>query len=211
MNIIEQDLFKVKLLRVKVPLELDALDEIRAYFDDTSVNLNEGLTESLGKYQSSNAIGVPTFAGLAPLHDFLQKNMYSFWKEMGFADSFLAVERNWVNRYTKSDTDVPTHLFSHVHGATDLICTYYYKFPPGSATIRFHSPFEVPLGLTPQKTSSIAITPEEGEMLIWPGYVWHSVDNHYLDEERIIAGFHVNQQSFSVNQRFKRIAGNPNS
>jgi hypothetical protein len=80
-----------------------------------------------------------------------------------------------------------------------MVCTFYYKYPPGSAPIRFHNPAELQFGLTPHEDTSVAITPEEGELICWPGYMWHSVDNHTIDQDRKVVGFHINQQSFSFN------------
>lgn len=217
LNITKQPLFTIPLIRVKFPDHhlLNADDEIREFFNNTDTLYSNNLKETIGNYQSTTTIETPvnafSFNGLKPLTDWVKSIQQQLWESLDFDPSILAIERSWVNRLVKSDIDTPTHMFAHVHGSTDLVCTYYYRCPPGSATIRFYNPLEMPIGIAPQNKPNVSIQPVEGELLAWPGYLWHSVDNHYLEQERIIAGFHINQQSFSINPRFVRAVYNPSN
>jgi hypothetical protein len=204
-DIIKQPLFPINILRVKFPhaSEIDADKDINDLF--TENDTLPIIQDVIGNYESSLAIKNyhdVTLKSLAPVKGWVMGIKEQLWSGLGFEESILTLERSWVNRVVKSTTDVPSHLFPHVHGSTDMVCTYYYKYPKGSAPIRFHNPMEISVGQTPMASKSIAITPEEGELLAWPGWLWHSVDPHELTQERIVIGFNINQQGFTIGNRW---------
>ena len=77
----------------------------------------------------------------------------------------------WGNVYHKGD-----YTDSHDHMPAPYSFTYYVKAPDGSAPLIFDD-----LGET--------WYPKEGDLVLFPGYVKHSVPKHTIDENRIsIAG-----------------------
>ena len=211
MLIKKQELFPINILRVKYPDAhlLNADQDIDKFFKEhrDSMDVKEfvGSVESSLFVKNYHDVDLQSFA---PLKDWILTIKNQLWSALGFKNSLLTIERSWINRSTKSDTDVPTHLWPHVHGSTDMVCTYYYKYPKNAAPIRFHNPVEVQIGMTPMETTSIAVYPEEGELLVWPGWMWHSVDTHDVPEDRVVVGFNINQQSYSINNKWVKIHPN---
>jgi uncharacterized protein (TIGR02466 family) len=204
-------LFPIGILRVKFPFkdQLVGVDEELDDFFKTHDTLYAPKVDKLiGQYESTlhlTSVDASQFKSLNPLRNWLTEIQGELWKELGFADSLVMIDRSWANRISKSYTNIPTHLWPHVHGSTDMVATYYHKYPKGAAKIRFHNPAELQFGLTPQEISSVAIEPEEGELIVWPGYLWHSVDNHEIDDTRIVIGFHFNQASYSLEPKWNRV------
>lgn len=205
----KQELFPINILRIKYPDAhlLNADQDIENFFNEHNESMN--VQEFVGAIESSlfiknyHDVALKSFE---PLKDWILTIKNQLWEALGFQDSLLTIERSWINRSTKSNTTVPSHLWPHVHGSTDMVCTYYYKYPDGSAPIRFHNPMEVQIGMTPMYTSSTIVYPEEGELLVWPGWLWHSVDAHEVPANRVVVGFNINQQSFSINNKWVRVA-----
>lgn len=206
---VRQTLFPIDIIRVKHPNpEIFNFDKgIKDFFDNEDTLIKNGVGKLVGNFESTLTVSINAdcFDFLSPLKNWVSGMSEQLWKDLGFAESLLIMERSWMSRVTKSSTDVPTHLWPHVHGSTDMVCLYYYKYPKGSAKIRFHNPFEVQFGLTPFTNTMVEIQPEEGELLVWPGWLWHSLEEHTIDDERIVIGYHFNQQSYSVNSKWKKV------
>ena len=206
--ITKHELFPINILRVKYPDAhlLNADQEIENFFQEHSKSMD--VKEFIGSVESSlfvrnyHDVDLPS---LEPLKDWVLEIKNQLWDELGFKNSLLTVERSWINRSTKSNTSVPTHIWPHVHGSTDMVCTYYYKYPTGAAPIRFHNPVEIQIGMTPMQATSATVYPEEGELLVWPGWLWHSVDPHEVPDNRIVIGFNINQQSYSINNKWVKL------
>lgn len=204
----KQELFPVNILRVKFPdahLLNGADEEVDQFFSSTDTLHATNVKQLIGNYESTlnvKSVDASVFKSLDPLRSWLGTIQHDLWTGLGFAESLIMIDRSWVNRLNSSDTDVPTHLWPHVHGSTDMVCVYYHRYPVGSASIRFHNPMETKI---PCATTSIPITPEEGELICFPGWLWHSVDNHVIDQERMVFGFHFNQQSYSMNPVWNKV------
>jgi uncharacterized protein (TIGR02466 family) len=86
----------------------------------------------------------------------------------------------------------------HVHPQTFLSGTYYIKAPPGSSPICFHDPRIAKVYATPTSTSqkgtpytaeTVKYQVEERRLIIFPGWLEHSVPAHHADGERVVMSF----------------------
>jgi uncharacterized protein (TIGR02466 family) len=86
----------------------------------------------------------------------------------------------------------------HVHPQTFLSGAYYIKAPEGSSPICFHDPrltkvYATPMSTNPQGTPYTAETVkyqvEERRLIIFPGWLEHSVPAHQASGERIVLSF----------------------
>ena len=86
----------------------------------------------------------------------------------------------------------------HNHQNCYLSAAYYIKKPKNSGDISFFDPKEAKTYRFPeikQKTDytmeKITIIPEEGDLLIFPSYLYHSVGVNITNEERIVVSFNI--------------------
>ena len=86
----------------------------------------------------------------------------------------------------------------HNHPNSYLSGSYYVKFSKNSGKINFFDPKEqknIRYPHTKKYTElSAAVTsiePEEGNLLLFPSYLYHSVDENKSDDERIVISFNI--------------------
>ena len=86
----------------------------------------------------------------------------------------------------------------HNHPNAYLSAAYYVKVPKNSGNIKFFDPREQKNTRYPKiknytDTSAVIteITPKEGDLLIFPAYLYHSVGENLSEHDRIIVSFNV--------------------
>ena len=87
----------------------------------------------------------------------------------------------------------------HIHSNNYISAAYYVKAPQKCGNIVFYDPrsvttFRYPKISTPNKlnTNIFSIQPKEGLLVLFPSYLYHSVDMSKTDEERIVISFNIN-------------------
>ena len=86
----------------------------------------------------------------------------------------------------------------HNHQNCYLSSAYYIKKPENSGDITFYDPKEAKTYRFPEvekhtnySAQSITIKPEEGDLLIFPSYLYHEVGTNLSDEERVVVSFNI--------------------
>ena len=86
----------------------------------------------------------------------------------------------------------------HNHTNSYLSASYYVKAPDKSGNIEFFDPNEVKKFRHPKiknrtdlSAFGYSIKPIEGNLLIFPSYLYHSVGKNLSDEDRIIVSFNI--------------------
>jgi len=87
---------------------------------------------------------------------------------------------------------------THNHQNCYFSAAYYVKKPKNSGDITFFDPKEAKTYRFPKiekyteySTESVTIKPEEGDLLIFPSYLYHSVDENLSEDDRIVISFNV--------------------
>ena len=87
---------------------------------------------------------------------------------------------------------------SHIHPNNFLSSVYYVQAPKNCGRIIFNNPNQVSRNRYPldiKKTEFSAniqqIEPREGHLLLFPSYLWHSVETNMSEDDRIIISFNV--------------------
>ena len=86
----------------------------------------------------------------------------------------------------------------HNHPNSYLSAAYYVRLPEKSGGIKFFDPREQKSIRYPNITkygefsaSTVKIDPEEGDLLIFPSYLYHSVSENLSEKSRIIISFNI--------------------
>ena len=86
----------------------------------------------------------------------------------------------------------------HNHPNSYLSAAYYVKVPKNSGNISFYDPKEqknIRFPKTKKFTEISAVVssmePEEGDLLLFPSYLYHSVSENLSDNDRIIISFNI--------------------
>ena len=86
----------------------------------------------------------------------------------------------------------------HNHQNCYLSSAYYVKKPQNSGDITFFDPTEAKTYRFPEKerntnysTQTVTIKPEEGDLLIFPSYLYHAVEINSSNEDRVVISFNI--------------------
>ena len=86
----------------------------------------------------------------------------------------------------------------HIHSNSFISAVYYVSAPKNCGDIVFHDPRESrvirkPNGIKANNLNAevINITPQSGLLVLFPSYLYHSVNENDSDEERIIISFNI--------------------
>ena len=86
----------------------------------------------------------------------------------------------------------------HNHPNSYLSSAYYVRHPEKSGSIKFFDPREQKSIRSPKiknygelSAATVEITPKEGDLLIFPSYLYHAVAENLSEENRIIISFNV--------------------
>lgn len=86
----------------------------------------------------------------------------------------------------------------HFHPNSHLSAAYYVKAKENCGKIKFYDPLDQRLIKVPRKSvqndlniEAVTFTPQEGDLLIFPSYFHHSVEQNLSGEDRIVISFNV--------------------
>ena len=86
----------------------------------------------------------------------------------------------------------------HNHQNCYLSASYYVKKPERSGDISFFDPVEPKTYRYPEKEKGtfhsnqvVTLKPEEGDLLVFPSYLYHSVQPNLSDEDRVVISFNI--------------------
>lgn len=131
---------------------------------------------------------------LHPLFEYICQMGFKAVSDLDFIDCDIALTSAWLN----INDSRQCMNSEHVHG--DVFSgVFYLKTPKGSGKLTFSNPAINRMwqgcSLTSQKNQftaeSIKIEPVEGNIIIFPSYLPHSVETNDHDEERISISFNL--------------------
>tara|TARA_Y100000296_G_C5130334_1_gene235187 strand:- start:307 stop:951 length:645 start_codon:yes stop_codon:yes gene_type:complete len=162
---------------------------------------DKGVTfTNVGGYHSS-AINLEKEKGFKCIYDYINECMEVILFENNYKPKLgILSSHGWVNINRKGDFNR-----EHVHPDCHWSGVYYVKTPANCGELRFHNPIVASsmvksghlLNLTSSniKTSfflnSIPLDPYEGSILIFPSWLFHSVDPNRSNYDRISVSFNI--------------------
>lgn len=144
-----------------------------------------------GYHSQSN---LQQYEELRPLFDYIGAMAKQACHDLNFVDCEVYVTTAWSNfNDNRSCMNV-----EHVHGETFSGC-FYLQIPPESGKLVIHNEginrMWQGCGLTKEKNAytveTIHLQPREGQILMWPSYIPHSVTTNNHDLERISVAFNI--------------------
>ena len=126
----------------------------------------------------------------------IANSLNEVFKDMGWdlKDQETKITSMWsiINKQNASNA-------RHIHSNNYISSAYYVKAPQKCWDIIFYDPrsvttFRYPKISKPNKlnTNIFSIQPKEGLLVLFPSYLYHSVDMSESDEERIVISFNIN-------------------
>ena len=123
-------------------------------------------------------------------------NLNEVFRDMGWniKDQETKITNMWsvINKLNASNA-------RHIHSNNYISAVYYVKAPKKSGDIVFYDPrsvttFRYPKISKPNKlnTNIFSVQPKEGLLVLFPSYLYHSVDISKTNEERIVISFNIN-------------------
>jgi uncharacterized protein (TIGR02466 family) len=143
-------------------------------------------------YHSTSTL--QNYEELRPLFDYIGAMANQACHDLNFVDCEVYVTTAWSNfNDNRSCMNV-----DHVHGETFSGC-FYLQIPPDSGKLVIQNEginrMWQGCGLTKEKNAytveSIHLKPTEGQILLWPSYIPHSVTTNCHDLERISIAFNI--------------------
>ena len=147
---------------------------------------------NIGGYQSPRFLHAKE--ELAPLFNYIAALANNAAEDLNFVERDVFITSSWVN-FNDTRQAMNAH---HIHG--DVFSgVFYLKAPEGSGKLCVINPginlMWTGCSLVNEKNQftaeSVKIEPEEGQIILWPSYIPHSVETNDHDEERISISFNV--------------------
>ena len=126
----------------------------------------------------------------------ISKNLNQAFNDMGWdiKNQEVKVTSMWsvINKKNASNA-------RHIHSNNYISAAYYVKTPENGGDIVFHDPRSVTTFRYPKiaenntlNSNIFTIQPKEGLLVLFPSYLYHSVDLNRSEEERIVISFNIN-------------------
>ena len=126
----------------------------------------------------------------------ISTNLNEAFKDMGWdiKNQEVKVTSMWsvINKKNASNA-------RHIHSNNYISAAYYVKTPENGGDIVFHDPRTVTTFRYPKiaenntlNSNIFTIQPKEGLLVLFPSYLYHSVDFNRSEEERIVISFNIN-------------------
>ena len=126
----------------------------------------------------------------------ISKNLNQAFNDMGWdvKNQEVKVTSMWsvINKKNASNA-------RHIHSNNYISAAYYVKTPEKGGDIVFHDPRSVTTFRYPKiaenntlNSNIFTIQPKEGLLVLFPSYLYHSVDLNRSEEERIVISFNIN-------------------
>lgn len=146
-----------------------------------------------GGWHSSEKVDVRELPEVADLKKVIMEGAKIVAGGLGFEGRSMFLASAWFVVSPAGAANV-----RHLHPQTFLSGAYYIKAPPGSSPICFHDPratkvYATPMSTNPKGSPYAAETVKyyvaESRLIIFPGWLEHSVPAHQAEGERVVLSF----------------------
>lgn len=119
------------------------------------------------------------------------QSTYEYFDKIGWTGSReIVIQNSWINL-----SDIDEDNTQHCHPGYDISGTYYFRISEEQGPISFYNPnniafsCEFPQGpVCPQTTT---IVPDDGDIILFPSWLNHSVRKNKSQEQRVSVAFNI--------------------
>lgn len=199
MKVSHQDLFPTRIwsaqcdaLSVHHAVWLEHLNALRAATPQPAGRSNRG-----GWNSAVTLFQEPLFA---PLRSAVTKLVRHAMQQCGQKGSWQVSLAGWANMH-----DTGGYNTLHLHPGNLLSGVYYLKVPPEAGNIVFRDPKYAAImtgisGDQPFSRNFESVQPTEGQMLLFPSWLEHRVEENNAEEPRVSIAFNVKVQGLKVDE-----------
>ena len=183
-------IFPIPLLIEKLDLKTD---DIALYCRELRDKTKTADVSNRGGWQSPPLTGVHNV--LNPLFDEILK-LAETYRNFCYLKKPLSIKDAWININKRRDYNV-----RHVHPRCMVSGTYYVKTNPKSGDLHFHHPADFSMTYTwddklisnfkEHNSGAWLLPPVENQLVMFPSWLQHSVEENLSDEERISIAFNL--------------------
>lgn len=122
------------------------------------------------------------------LEQFITDAMHQYCAMLKYSGYTLNIFESWINIHKKGH-----YMNTHIHTTSDISGVYYHKTSGESGNIQFITPNLVTEhgGFGFANDNAIEVSPYDGFLILFPGWLRHQVRPNTTDEERICVAFNT--------------------
>lgn len=176
-------------------LQASILPELSSIFEDAKSN-NQVSMRNGGICSVNTCNKLQDKFDLTELIEFVTQSVNEYWKALGYVDANVRVFHAWANKYPPG-----SYIDNHNHSPSPLTASFYLKKPTESGNIVFENPISTLLRYQPYKglgdsenyasAFDETVIVNEGELVIFPGWLMHKTEINNSTDDRIIIGFDI--------------------
>jgi uncharacterized protein (TIGR02466 family) len=197
------NIFPVKIYKIKLPNYKEVLaalesrlNNYRNNFDKSQSILNEH-NEHNQFYNIKHNLTFDKGVNYPELEDtkkFIAEHAQLYWNELGYSNKLMPTVHNVLINLSYQDS----FLMDHIHAPWPIVASIYLKFKDGHGQLMFTSPIDTLLMTQPISDhfsnhyhyNDI----EEGDVIIFPGYLRHRFNQNIIEDERICISYYLGSE-----------------
>lgn len=174
-------------------LKENLFSKLDTVFEDTENNNNVFMRQgTLCSYHSASDLHIRYREETHEVVSFVEQCSKEHWKDCGYHTELEPfVFQMWANK-----TPAGGYIDSHLHGNMPLTAVLYVEASPAQGNLIVENPMEMvlmtqPIGPDIKYPIGEEISVSSGDLIIFPGYIRHSVKANTTDIPRLILGFNI--------------------
>lgn len=174
-------------------LKENLFSKLDSVFEDTENNNNTFMRQgTLCSYHTASDIHIKYREETRSIVDFVEQCAKEYWQECSYhKDLEPYVFQLWANK-----TPQGGYIDSHLHGNMPFTAVLYVDANPQQGNLILENPLEMVLmtqPISPEINYPIGeeIIVSSGDLVMFPGYIRHSVKPNTTDIPRLILGFNI--------------------
>jgi len=188
-------IYKTKYTNDLKLLQNSILPKLTTVFEKTQLN-NQDSMRNNGLCSYNVVRDMHTWIEATPFVTFLKEHLNIYWQELNYDIARNPViHEMWANRYQQG-----SFIDMHNHSPITITCSFYLQKSTNSGNIVFENPLETVLKHQPinhqdldnyGKWFQTEVAVDEGDLVMFPGYLKHKTTPNLDSTDRIIIGANV--------------------
>jgi len=174
-------------------LKTNLFSKLESVFEETKNNNNVFMREgTLCSYHTADDLHKLFPDQTKDAVDFVESCAKNYWKECGYFEGLTPfVFQVWANKTPKGG-----YIDSHLHGNMPFTAVMYIDASPEQGNLFLENPLETVLMTQPISPNikypiGQEISVRSGDLIMFPGYLRHSVKANLSETPRLILGFNI--------------------